>query len=1223
MGYIEAFTSLQKHEAEYAYLEKMKDDIDEAALMVFNFFCKKAKDFKIEASALDVIYTLGDYVQKKVKEKVFEFIRSGFADVSEHNAQMFLTNMCKYKPQETEIEMEKWLLKKALTKLEQPTSLDNLTLKGLLERLGVTQLEYNLGSSNEAILKRYIAILTGITRHSTTISDSFLRLSMTFLALAFDSEFEPVTKISIEAISVYLEYYIVQTSGGCSFLRMKEAVGKKAYPEEIKWTVPETDFPERTRLLFETLVVDTIVVLEKKMADILNAEVQSAKGLCVVELYSQTVGEKSEEKEDQVRKAKLKSFGNVLNLLCGVLSSSWVELLQVRSYELRNLLSVFRERLTYFVQTAKCYSDVRVASPYLKLFYMPIIAAGKLVYGDSQTAAYTRAMKPFLQSIAEFDTAFKLNYARGVYYNALIVANNFVQSNEKLIKLDFIEQREELKAYQLGSRIRDEKASKWILNGEVYDYFIGYIYKVFSRQTILYTAHYKSTKEFNTSVRILREAFVYLKRADFEEGLMSIAPEILKIDHMHEQNFNKTCVTLEMASELAIQNFVLGDQAQIEKLLSIPNEMMKKGNFNIVYPSFMFFVNYVLNATMLDPNSPSDRVEESLAAIWTKSDQEVTLVELVNFTCIVSVQVPDLPKQIRAKVLFFALKNLNTKNINKRIILMSLLALMNRVSKQRDYELKDVMIQAEPFTISNGSIPLPKVQEIFQQIKYQIGFSQTEGKSLTSEERQALSLITEDCIPDPGAPQNLSLPFRTKVKVLKEDTIGEFRLLMNQPGMEKRVEDVLYDFTLMLISEFSDTINEENLNVKYNFADSLIDTKGKFSFNKESLFFATFRMAFRYAEFSMFKKIINRLLENNTNDSSDFKKVLLNLISYGFAAAIDYTEAEFKELCDISGVILKPFMNSINFKYINSFLTSMSTALKSNLSFKKLKTFFTLIRRLQVEDTKENNPFYINVLVYEFTSSNGLISDQLVEMLKESFQDPNLEDLNSIASTSRLIVTVIMSGYIISYSCAFLHNGLTGVRANEAMSEILPESVFDADTVAADYLERLLQKKIIVRMEAIKVFTIILFNKKIHPKNFHMVKQISKFLFRLDPNEDSTVTQMVLFYHKIFDSVKVQFMVQDEVREPLQLFFMEAFDTCYNMDCQKTLLKFYRIAFANEITPTLNTFILRMAMDTRVTLKDQIASLLRNDLFGGLSDARLFAYCKEIYRKVETVIKER
>lgn len=55
----------------------------------------------------------------------------------------------------------------------------------------------------------------------------------------------------------------------------------------------------------------------------------------------------------------------------------------------------------------------------------------------------------------------------------------------------------------------------------------------------------------------------------------------------------------------------------------------------------------------------------------------------------------------------------------------------------------------------------------------------------------------------------------------KEDTVEEFRKFANS----QQNEDSIVEFIKLVIMENSDSVNEENLTVRYKYASLLVDTK--------------------------------------------------------------------------------------------------------------------------------------------------------------------------------------------------------------------------------------------------------------------------------------------------------------------------------------------------------------------------------------------------------------
>ena len=67
----------------------------------------------------------------------------------------------------------------------------------------------------------------------------------------------------------------------------------------------------------------------------------------------------------------------------------------------------------------------------------------------------------------------------------------------------------------------------------------------------------------------------------------------------------------------------------------------------------------------------------------------------------------------------------------------------------------------------------------------------------------------------------MTLPFEVLKITKKEDTVEEFRKI----GIAGQNEDSMVEFIKLVIMEYSDSVNEENLTVRYKYASLLVDTK--------------------------------------------------------------------------------------------------------------------------------------------------------------------------------------------------------------------------------------------------------------------------------------------------------------------------------------------------------------------------------------------------------------
>ena len=86
---LENFVDLDKVQGS-DYLKRIKSDIEETAVKLFDYLIKKAQDFPIFSSTLTVLFSLGNDTSRKFMEKILDLLNQSFEKVSDNNIKELL-----------------------------------------------------------------------------------------------------------------------------------------------------------------------------------------------------------------------------------------------------------------------------------------------------------------------------------------------------------------------------------------------------------------------------------------------------------------------------------------------------------------------------------------------------------------------------------------------------------------------------------------------------------------------------------------------------------------------------------------------------------------------------------------------------------------------------------------------------------------------------------------------------------------------------------------------------------------------------------------------------------------------------------------------------------------------------------------------------------------------------------------------------------------------------
>lgn len=158
--------------------------------------------------------------------------------------------------------------------------------------------------------------------------------------------------------------------------------------------------------------------------------------------------------------------------------------------------------------------------------------------------------------------------------------------------------------------------------------------------------------------------------------------------------------------------------------------------------------NYLLvNTTLPDQNSWSSNLKAEIESFDSKSDQNITLLDLIHFITKSLVTYESWTVEIRARFMQVVLKGISSKDINKRIVFMSVLLFMNRLLRQMDYVEERFAIDYKPFLNQNGLADLDTVAKAYQSIKTKLGYSTKASPSLTEAQQAEIDKLDVSMYP--------------------------------------------------------------------------------------------------------------------------------------------------------------------------------------------------------------------------------------------------------------------------------------------------------------------------------------------------------------------------------------------------------------------------------------------------------------------------------------------
>jgi hypothetical protein len=929
------------------------------------------------------------------------------------------------------------------------------------------------------------------------------------------------------------------------------------------------------------------------------------------------------EKEDDDKGSKIGQLAFNLKMLADCLSTHYFQLLQMRSNRLRGILEVFKKRLTYFLAQTDTYPRMKAA--YLTLFHINNQLAANISFGNKETNKLWNLPKSILLNIKMANFNFQSELASSILVDYLPI-NNFCHY-DKWMSIDNIQlDMNVFKDYPMDEFKQNPDTFFWVFSRELCDYLFNKVITTFFRQIILFMQVYESKSMFEDIKELINGSWLSCSSVDLVQFLLWTLINITTIDHNYPEKFNKTALYIEVCIEICMKGCMIKDEETVFNILQIGRQLITKGTYALTFPIYFNLIKMLLGWCYLPPNCKIDHMTKLLDAMNARSDTETSIIDLLEVSTRFLLFFRSWNAEFRSKLVQYVLNHINSKDINKRIIYMGINAFINRILRRTDYVFEEVMVKQDKFVNQNGYADMYMLKEAFRVIRKNIGYTDQETSIFNKDQLEELAKINENCIPTVILPQYLSLPFRALTfKPSEESTTAYFKSNYMSEDDLKRYQDAIIDYLGQLVSEYSEEFEESTLNVKYDFAELVIDTKQKFKFDKELQIFTTLKIFCMFLGFDATKKVfdlINIEHQKKKESQADYNKVLLGLYCALLGAAGFYSEEEFMRVLEMGKPILKPFFNSFNAKFLESFIVHLNKSLRGNLSYKRLKLFFNMIKDMMFEDTKANYVYYINILIFQVTISQVIVPDEWLEAFKRVVEIKCDNDLIFAAAMARIFRSIYSVRMLISFNELYIKNSKRVFTEDTLSYHLYDREVIDFDDLLIEFLRDIRGAKTWVKIEGIIPLISIIFDKKITSHNLSMVKKLFQILFTMDATKDFSDESVIPIYRRLIQDLRFNTVVQRNIKEQILSMLSTSWQVATTYEAYKGILMIYRLGFSARMTEIIHKFLMMITKTTKLGLQDDIFIFMRDDILRKLSDNDLFNYAKRLIAEYPTIVEK-
>lgn len=1203
-----------------SHLKAMKDDIDRAVLMLFEASLKRAETDLMTPGLINTVFCINDFVKLKAKDRVAGLIKTSFDSINPDTARDLLCKSLQVYPIQTEQQLVAWIKSKCLSTAAQSRSVDSLVLGPVLRSFGIESVEFVLGTANEATLKRYIHICQAPILSMPYNSEELNRLVLTFLSLSLESEHESAVLKVTDAFKLLfhgLSGYVVSSGSNI------EAKDAKDAPKTWKKFAPDRDRKPEVQRIVSGVLLQLISIADRLMREDLGGELTIERNLKVIDFFKLTTSEAVKESQPKERDLS-KKLVLVSRIIFSLAEIRWFDIAAGRSRKLAAVVSEFQGRFLDYCTKSNAYENTKLRELVIQFIFSRQNCRLAQVFPNQSLIQNLNGIRGLKQFLRYIDMSFKVLVANQIATNYVEVESYF--DSQKYTDLDALNYEEILPHYQLHKAVSTSRDPLWIFSNETEATVFKKNFVDFVSASVLLSTTSSNLAGVSSVIGSHNCTWLLLSEDDFEQHLLQPAIELVSLEQPNQDKFSKTAIMLDTAMAAYLKNYPILSERTVQSLFRYADLVAKKGLFALVQGYYFSVTNNILTwASLLANSRMAQELEQDLQFLESGSDSDTTLLQFVQIIVRLVINYKNWNYRFRARFTATIILKLGSKDINKRIVAMAQLVFVNRLLKSTDYLEDKVIVDFKPFCDENGFLSVEAAESAYRAIKARLGLTAAPKTAFTSEQLRELEQVTPELFAvTPKDSSRLFLPFEANKIKNQSDTIQELRTLLASGGRLQQTEDTLVDFMKHLISEYSEAVEEKNLTVKYAYVEYYVDTKKSApTFGRESLIFGSLRIAAAAVGFDSVLRIFERLESEVQEKTSDYRRVVLILLSAVVGASNSFTDEEFAKLLLLVGRTLRPLMNSINFKDVDTFFLYNSISMKSAVSFRRTVQFYDFLEGLLLEQPLDDRGYWLLAAFFEIGNLGGLVSDRIYRYIDQQVPLLDLSNLKNISIVSKLFGSSVFARYEACFNLEFGSKKEMDAKETALSRPLYRFEQFDVESAFIAFLGQTKKLKILSRFEVVSYLARSFAFKKIDEQNVALLREVLLLLVSLDPNEDPSVTQMIQGIHKMLPNVFKYLYASPQVLNSTLSFIHQTIDSVASIDCTTTLLSLVRPFTDKNLSPELKALISRLARDQRVNLRDTIDGVFRHSICSRLPNQVLYAFAKETFTSIDKICSEK
>lgn len=1144
---------------EFPHLEEYKDDIDESAIKVFNYFIKKGKDFSSSAENLKTILSLGSYVSSKIFDRFQSEFQNIYDSLNSGNLQSLIVALMYKNPEKTQEVVVDWMNRKVWRKAKEPRALESFKIGKILEKFGIETVDYELRSTNDTVIKKEIAVVSSISRKALLLSQETLLTTLKYYAICLDHKENSVVQVATNASTLYLQNLTFSYNGITNRAYLKQSLREqKDTFKYIQHIFPEEDQPQRVKELFSNVLLTTFEITEDYMKKIAKVETleETEYDQSLIDIYRQSIKQEGQDENlDHLNNALIDDFCDVIQILNASVIYNVFSYEIFRSKKFATFLEKFKKRLVTFLNISKLYELDKVRSCALFILTQEAFTIKNLY--DLNYALPSIVGKTFSFTsttlFKELPTRKQFNSAYGVGKNIMRIWRILEGSSGSLAPI--FEQVCGENSYTSSQNLQDfalvtsTEENFYYFGDLAYDYLIqNAVKKAFYQIAPIALRHNAEDNGYK-----FLDTFFHTGPFFFEEDInqrsYATAIEHLQLKCSIDTDYD------DIVSRVAFKiinyfTYQIKNEGEKQLYITMLRLIAENGNNNKNFGKFKNIITLLVDmAPIFEVNENTKKEFLSFITGMGDSVQNQSAISFfitaTEYLTTIGSYENDL-EVLQQAILTFSF-NLAVKDLRKRVILSVLLIFTQEMADRHSQQEERVVVSCDSLANEEGILAPEMIAEVYSEVRHRLGYRQ-EGSS-NPQVKETLKELDNQLIPCfSEAYQGAPLVF---IKIVKDESK---RLNFDDEQVQQAIQTYTA-YIKALIDEAQNMKDKDynSLSINQNIIKDYIIFKSHLrdSLKKTTLIFrmvtSSILRNFGISVYNAVKPIFKELKEEKSDNVTSIQRFEQEFYSVALDIASQvYTDEEFGQIAEEVIDIFRGYMNPM-FRKIQTTSLIRLTYGTYNATSQQIQQVFGLLHQAYSKVTDpECKCMMLSLYVSLLTSSNAMFDEQTEKILQNAITNTELTSLNNYTEIGSLLIILQQCSLSTGYSLQkiqelagsipsgdlFAHSS----RSNGILfSQLSKSSDFDPYKLSIDFLKKAEGQSVLTRLSVLKTFLLAVLRSNkfyVNSDTLELAIVLIKLAISMDSKESEEAKVLVagaqMYLSKVFTGFLIDYSLREE-----------------------------------------------------------------------------------------------